>query len=173
MASVRTKTHLTNGQVYNWLKELPSRKWKDICDGFQEKMSSFECKCKSLYNSVIRVEKRVKLLKQNKSKNKSVELYFKEKFNIPIKQSHLDRPLNASMTEKEKQLKMELNHTNIENKTLKRKLEKIEVKAEQLEVVEQQCVDALDELQKLRNDTSRIVKRKDDDLVETKKALAI
>ena len=34
-------------------------------------------------------------------------------------------------------------------------------------------MDALDELQKLRNDTSQIVKRKDDDLVETKKALAI
>ena len=130
MASVRTETHLTNGQVYNWLKELPSRKWKNICDGFHEK--------------------RVKLLKQNKSKNKSVELYFKEKFNIPIKQSHLDRSLNASMTEKEKQLKMELNHTNIENKTIKRKLEKIEVKEEQLEVVGQQYVDALDELQKLK-----------------------
>ena len=113
-------------------------------------MSSFECECKPLYNSVITVEKRVKLLKQNKSKNKSVELYFKEKFNIPIKQSHLDRLLNASMTEKEKQLKMELNHTNIENKTLKRKLEKIEVKEEQLEVVEQQYVDALDELQNLK-----------------------
>ena len=54
------------------------------------------------------------------------------------------------MTEKEKQLKMELTHTNIENKTLKRKLEKIEVKEEQLEVVEQQYVDALDELQKLK-----------------------
>ena len=68
MASMRTETHLTNGQVYNWLKELPSRKWKDICDGFQEKLSSFECECKPLYNSVITVEKRVKLLKQNKSK---------------------------------------------------------------------------------------------------------
>ena len=34
-------------------------------------------------------------------------------------------------------------------------------------------MDALDELQKLRNDTSQIVKRKDDDCVETKKALAI
>ena len=72
------------------------------------------------------------------------------KFNIHIKQSHSDRSLNASMTEKEKQLKKELNHTNIENKTLKRKLEKTEVKEEQLEVVEQQYVDALDELQKLK-----------------------
>ena len=89
------------------------------------------------------------MLKQNKSKNKSVELYFKEKFNIPIKQSHLDRSLNAPMTEKEKQLKMELNHTDIENKTLKRKLEKIEVKEGQLELVEEQYVNALDELQKL------------------------
>ena len=89
------------------------------------------CSEKSFLNKIVKLNKQISQFTRNRSK-KLDELLNKE-FSPPILETNLERSLNSSETEKEKELKVQLKTVKDENKVLKRKVLSSEVIVQEYE----------------------------------------
>lgn len=156
---------ITNSEIYEWYTKLNQLSIVEVCESFSQKFKIDVSNCSqvALYNKITRLIQRIKLLRKAKKK-KDVEGVFAQEFVIPKREDSLDRSLNSTKTEKEKSLVLELSVIKKKNKNLKRKMEVTHRQEEQLELVEQQYLEALNGMKTLDIETKSIVQKNKNDL---------